>query len=202
MWLPLRFSALLLATLALLYSASPGNSMAQGKPENANRTPHAVLTRLFPPVYPPLARQAMIAGDVKLNVTIHSDGSIESVTTIGGHPMLVQAALDSAKHSQFECLGCATLNGSVSLTFSFQPSREMNPDPCCCTFDPSKPTNDAAPKSTVTQAEDHIVIATTAPPPCICPDACSLARAEAHSRFRSATCLYLWKCGKRFISIQ
>lgn len=194
-------SALLLATIALWYSASPRCSWAQAEPEDASRAPHAVLTKLFPPVYSPLALQAMIAGDVKLRVTVHPDGSIESVTSISGHPMLAQAALDSAKQSQFECRGCAS-NGSLSLTFSFQPSQEMNPDPCCCSHDSAEPRNDTAPRSTVSQTEDRITITTTGPLSCMCPDACTAAWAEAHSRFRSAKCIYLWKCGKRFIGIQ
>jgi TonB family protein len=202
MWFRLKRSVLLLATIALWYWASPQCSVAQGEPDDASRAPHAVLTKLFPPVYSPLARQAMIPGDVKLKVTVHPDGSIESVTSISGHPMLAQAALDSAKQSQFECRGCGASNGSLSLTFSFQPSQETNPDPCCCSHDPTEPRVNAAPTSTVSQTEDHITIATTGPPSCMCPDACTAAWAEAHSRFRSAKCIYLWKCGKRFIGIQ
>jgi outer membrane biosynthesis protein TonB len=37
-----------------------------------------VLTKLVPPVYPPLARQAQIAGDVMVRVLIRQDGSKSS----------------------------------------------------------------------------------------------------------------------------
>ena len=65
-----------------------------------------VLVKLAPPVYPPLARQARIMGDVKVLLTIRLDGTVESAELFSGHPMLKQAALDSAKKSQFECRGC------------------------------------------------------------------------------------------------
>lgn len=198
MWL-LNAPALLLATIALLPSTSHQFSVAQAGAHDASLAPHAVLTKLFPPTYPPLARQAMIAGDVKLEVSAHPDGSIESVTSISGHPMLVQAALDSAKQSQFECRGCAASNGSLSLTFSFQVSQETNPDRCWCTYDPAKPRNYTASIPALTQTEDHITI--TTPPSCTCPDACDIKWAEEHSKFRSAKCLFLWKCGRRVVSI-
>ena len=180
-------------------SASPQCSVAQA--DDVSHAPHVVLSKLFPPVYPPVVRQALIAGDVQVKVSVRPDGTIESVTTNSGHPMLVQAALDSAKQSQFECLGCAASNGNVSLTFSFQPSREVNPDRCRCTHDPSKPRDDAAPTSTVSQTEDRVTITATAPPPCTCPDACDIKRAEEHSKFRSPKCFYLWKCGRRIVNI-
>jgi hypothetical protein len=189
-----RLSALLIVTIAFSYSASTQDSAPQAE------QPRAVLTKLFPPVYSHLAQQAMIAGDVKLEVAIHPDGTIESVTSISGPPMLTQAAVDSARQSQFECRSCGASNARLYLTFSFQPSPEMNPDPCCCSRDPASPGYHAPPLSKVSQTADRITV--TGQPPCLCPDACTAAWAETHSRFRSAKCLYLWKCGRRFIGIQ
>ena len=45
------------------------------------------------PNYPPLARQARIAGTVQLAARISADGHIRDLRVIGGHPMLVPAAL-------------------------------------------------------------------------------------------------------------
>jgi protein TonB len=56
--------------------------------------------------YPPLARQANITGDVELKLEIRKDGSIQSASVVSGHPMLTQAALNSAQRSHFECRGC------------------------------------------------------------------------------------------------
>jgi TonB family protein len=49
------------------------------------------------PVYPPLAKQARIQGIVKFSATIAKDGTIENLTLISGHPLLVQAAQDAVK---------------------------------------------------------------------------------------------------------
>jgi hypothetical protein len=42
-----------------------------------------VLTKLSPPTYPPLARQARLVGDLEICVEIGRDGGIE--TTKGNH---------------------------------------------------------------------------------------------------------------------
>jgi len=59
----------------------------------------AVLTKLSEPRHPPLGLQARIAGDVDLMLTIRRDGSVESAVVVSGHPILKQAALDSAQRS-------------------------------------------------------------------------------------------------------
>jgi hypothetical protein len=51
----------------------------------------------------------------------------------------------------------------------------------------------------VTRSETHVTI--TALPVCICPDACTVDEAVAQSRFRSAKCLYLWKCGRHPVAV-
>jgi TonB family protein len=49
------------------------------------------------PVYPPLALQARISGVVRLNAIIGKDGTVEKLTLVSGHPVLVQPALDAVK---------------------------------------------------------------------------------------------------------
>jgi TonB family protein len=80
-----------------LAQTSPSAEISQGK---------VVLTKLSPPIYPPLARQARITGDVKIQLRIRKDGGIESAEVVSGHAVLKQAALESAQQSQFECQGC------------------------------------------------------------------------------------------------
>jgi hypothetical protein len=63
--------ALLLATIALWYSASPQFLVAQT--DDPHLAPQVVLSKLFSPVYPPLARQALIGGDVKVMVPCVND---------------------------------------------------------------------------------------------------------------------------------
>jgi TonB family protein len=88
----------------------------------------AVLSKLFPPVYPRLAQQARIMGDVELTVHARRDGSVESAEVVSGHPMLKQASLDSAQQSQFECRLCGEATTPYSLTYQF---RITPRDPYC-----------------------------------------------------------------------
>jgi protein TonB len=49
------------------------------------------------PVYPTLARQARIQGNVVLHAIIGKDGRVAQLEVMSGHPLLVQAALDAVK---------------------------------------------------------------------------------------------------------
>ena len=54
------------------------------------------------PVYPPLARQARIQGTVRLEAVISKEGTIENLTVVSGHPLLIQAALDAVKRWRYQ----------------------------------------------------------------------------------------------------
>lgn len=54
------------------------------------------------PIYPDLARQAGIDGLVKLHAIISKDGTIQQLSVISGHPLLVQAALDAVRQWRYE----------------------------------------------------------------------------------------------------
>ena len=57
----------------------------------------AKLVNQVTPVYPPLARQARISGIVRLEAVIGRDGRIKSLHVAGGHPLLVQAAIEAVE---------------------------------------------------------------------------------------------------------
>jgi len=61
-----------------------------------------LLVRRVQPNYPPLARQARIAGTVVLRAVISKDGSIENLTLVSGHPMLAPAAIDAVKQWKYK----------------------------------------------------------------------------------------------------
>jgi len=136
-----------------------------------------VMVSLFSPTYPPLARTASITGDVEVKLGIRKDGSIESAVAVSGHPMLTQAALNSAQQSRFECRGCEGEVTPQSLIYSFQ--FVAGPDwPC--------------PEGTgvhVTQSQNRVTV--VAEPALVHPYFGSF-------RVRSAKCLYLWACGSRW----
>lgn len=181
------------ATTLLAWSAP--QSAPPDKPMNEGvYSSHLFFRRFTSPVYPPLARMANVFGDVVLKITFRPDGSFDSLSAVSGNPILTQAALDSARQSQFECRVCGASELSQSLTYSFLifPAKA---DPCCCTSRPGVPAT--TPTTQVSQLQNHITI--IEPPICVCPDACSEAWAQAHAKYRSAKCLYLWRCGKRQI---
>lgn len=76
------------------------------------------LVKLAPLRYPPLSRQARIAGDVRVNVHVRPDGTVASAEALSGHPMLAPAAVENARQSQYECHGC-TGETEYVLTYTF-----------------------------------------------------------------------------------
>jgi periplasmic protein TonB len=53
------------------------------------------------PVYPPLARQVRVQGPVHLQAIISKTGTIEHLTVVSGHPMLVKAAMDAVQQWRY-----------------------------------------------------------------------------------------------------
>lgn len=144
----------------------------------------AVLTKLADPTYPPLARQARIMGDVNLMLTIRQDGSVESGVVVSGHPMLKQAALDSAQRSQFECRGCGEAISSYALKFKFQIVPSDPPKDCDAQIEKQ-------PLVEIDPSRHNVTVSTWGM------WTCDPTAQLVTVRFRSAKCLYLWRCGSR-----
>jgi TonB family protein len=62
----------------------------------------AMLTHRVEPSYPPLARQLRVSGQVHLRAIISTDGSIDSLQVMDGHPLLVQSALDAVRQWHYQ----------------------------------------------------------------------------------------------------
>lgn len=54
------------------------------------------------PVYPDLAKRMNVSGSVKVEVVVAPNGSIKSTKVIGGHPLLVESAVDALKKWKYE----------------------------------------------------------------------------------------------------
>jgi len=144
--------------------------------------PHSevALTTLSKPVYPKLARQARVAGDVELRIYVKRDGGIESAEVISGPAMLRQSALESVRQSQFECRDCRENLTSYRMTYTFQTvSPEYGPD-CEIKHDATYPQ--------VIQSQNHVTVIDEAAGTC--------DPIETTRKIRSLKCLYLWKCGR------
>jgi TonB family protein len=54
------------------------------------------------PIYPPIAKQIHLQGDVSVEVIIAPDGRVESARVVSGHPMFAQFAKEAALGWRFE----------------------------------------------------------------------------------------------------
>jgi TonB family protein len=71
------------------------------------------------PVYPDLARRMNITGTVRVVVVVSSNGTVKSTKLVGGHPILVSAAMNALKKWKFEP---AADESTLLVEFKFQPS--------------------------------------------------------------------------------
>jgi TonB family protein len=101
---------------------SPAPAMAQQDIKQDNKIDE--LTRKpktrVSPVYPELARRMSITGTVRLAVVVAPNGQVKTTKAIGGHPILVNAAMDAMKQWKFEP---ATVESSGVVEFKFQPQQ-------------------------------------------------------------------------------
>ncbi len=68
------------------------------------------------PIYPELARRMSINGVVRLKVTVAPNGTAKDVKVVGGHPVLVNAAMDAVKKWKFESADAESIE-TVQVTF-------------------------------------------------------------------------------------
>lgn len=170
-------AVVLMGALLGVFITVPQNAFAQGAaPAEASQT-GVVLVKLSPPIYPGTARMTAISGEVKIQLAIRKDGSIESASLFSGPLILASAALASAKLSQFECQECTEAVTAYQLAYTF----ELKDDGDCCTAYSRTPV--------VVQSQGHITI--TAGKMCLCEPGVEITRVKV----RSARCLYLWRCG-------
>jgi hypothetical protein len=142
------------------------------------------LTKLLPPVYPPIALQARVMGDIDLMLGIRQDGSVESAVVVSGPELLQRAALNSAQQSQFECRNCSRSATPFRLVYTFQLVAHTNS--CNAPEDCNRSVQNL-PAPQVTQLKNHVTVVNHVSGTCIC-DALEVRR-------RSLKCLYLWRCG-------
>lgn len=116
--LKIWFLAAVLGGASVSMIANPVLTRAQEevKTDDLARKPK---TRVAP-VYPAVARRMNIEGTVKLAVVVAPNGTVRSSKPVGGHPLLVNAAMDAMKQWKFEA---AQTESSGIVEFKFQPQR-------------------------------------------------------------------------------
>jgi len=68
------------------------------------------------PTYPDIARRLSLEGTVKVEVVVGSDGLVKDTKVIGGHPLLVDAALKALRDWKYER---AASESKLVLEFKF-----------------------------------------------------------------------------------
>lgn len=99
-------------TLGLLLAPLHPHS-AQAQDEAARK-----VKSKWSPVYPDLARKMNISGAVKMKVVVAPNGTIKDAKVVGGHPILVNAAMDAIKKWKFEP---ASAESTETVEFTFAP---------------------------------------------------------------------------------
>jgi TonB family protein len=88
--LPIAFFAV------LVFIAAPHCS-AQDHAESRRK-----LVARAEPSYPGLARTMHISGTVRIEAVVAPNGSVKSTSVLGGHPVLVQSAMDAVHKCKWE----------------------------------------------------------------------------------------------------
>ncbi len=73
----------------------PPKAFPTGSVRIGGKVAEANLIQKVEPVYPPLALLARVQGDVEFTVTVGTDGHVQSVTLVRGHPLLINAAKEA-----------------------------------------------------------------------------------------------------------
>lgn len=101
--------ALVLTTLVGSFQAVPGYSQDGSDRKVKNK---------IAPVYPEIARRMGLTGTVKILVVVSPNGTVKETKVIGGHPILVNAAINAVKKWRFEA---ASSESTGTLEFKFDP---------------------------------------------------------------------------------
>lgn len=103
-----RIFLLILMALTLLGSYRTAPAFAQ-------ESQRKVKTRVEP-IYPEIAKRMGLTGTVRLQVVVAANGTVKETKVIGGHPILVNAAVDAVKKWRFEAAGAET-SGMLEIKF-------------------------------------------------------------------------------------
>jgi protein TonB len=99
---------------AVIVCPSPAMAQQESKTDELTRKAKTKIS----PVYPDVARRMSITGTVRLAVVVSPNGTVRSAKAVGGHPILVDAAMDAMKRWKFEP---APVESSGIVEFKFQP---------------------------------------------------------------------------------
>jgi|SRR5579863_10440886 len=100
--------------LCLMLITLSGSLVLAGNAQSMDRKVKSRVT----PVYPDIARKMGITGNVKLQLVVAPNGEVKETKVIGGHPILVNAAVDAVKKWRYET---ASADSTGTVEFRFDP---------------------------------------------------------------------------------
>lgn len=106
-------TSLVFVTLILIGSVSFGRNVTESLTEQPS------VVAAVAPILPPIARQARVEGEIKVEVKIDEKGNVQSTKVISGHPLVKTASETAAKKWKFSPLGQEPSMRTLELTFSF-----------------------------------------------------------------------------------
>ena len=114
-----RLGRLLHTTLAFLPSLliAAASLAAYSPPAYAQDHPERKVRIKVEPVYPDIARKMKLNGIVRVQVVVSANGNVKETKVIGGHPILVTAAVDAVKKWKFEPANSET-TGTLEVKFN------------------------------------------------------------------------------------
>jgi len=95
---------------------APAEPPAPRRIQVSGEIQEAMLLVMVKPAYPAIAKEARIQGAVRLSAIIDKEGKIAELKVIGGHPMLVEAALTAIKKWRYR----PTLQGGEPVEVATQ----------------------------------------------------------------------------------
>jgi TonB family protein len=89
------------------------------RPANAEEPSDRKVKYRVEPQYPEIARKLGISGLVRIDLVVAANGNVKETKVIGGHPILVNAAVDAVKKWKFESASSESIK---AVEFKFQPN--------------------------------------------------------------------------------
>ena len=115
-----RISRRVRVAIVIFCVLTPALFMFRANAQKAdNRTPRKLVYRESPG-YPVTLREAHIGGVVRLEIVISAKGSVDSVSPLGGNPVLVEAASAAVRRWKYAPGDTET---KTQVEFTFDPKR-------------------------------------------------------------------------------
>lgn len=116
-WVAIFVFGVLAGTVATSLISPVPAAAQEDKTEKTEEISRKAKTKVAP-IYPDIARRMSIAGTVRLAIVVAPNGSVKSSKAVGGHPVLVNAAMDAVRQWKFEP---AATESTGIVEFKFQP---------------------------------------------------------------------------------